>query len=48
MILLGVIIAWNAHNVYLFMALTIDSEYEQIFAMLNGMEKIAKSFCNAS
>ncbi len=26
MILLGVIIAWNAHNVYLFMALTISRE----------------------
>ena len=26
----------------------LDSEYEQIFAMLNGMEKKAKSFCSAS
>ena len=26
----------------------LDSQYQQIFAMLNGMERKAKSFCNAS
>jgi four helix bundle protein len=26
----------------------LNSEYEQIFAMLNGMERKAQSFCNAS